>query len=202
MTRSVLLTAFEPFDGASDNPSAAVVTAVGAGWERPERLVTAVLPVSFVRAGTALEALLEQHAPDVAVGVGLAAGRARPGLERLAVNLCDARIPDEDGDRPADRPVLPGGPLARRTTLPVKATLRRLRGSGVDVELSMTAGTFVCNAVFYRSAAWAAEASGRRSGFVHVPATDVGVSARVVRAAVDDALDVEKDETVALGDTD
>ncbi|WP_156221827.1 pyroglutamyl-peptidase I [Pseudactinotalea suaedae] len=199
--RTVLLTAFEPFDGAATNPSMAVVERVASAWDRPERLRCAVLPVAYTRAQQELESLLTQAVPDVVVGVGLAGGRARPGVERLAVNLRDARIADNDGAQPVDEPVIDGGPLALLTSLPVRATVARLRAAGQDVELSMTAGTFVCNAVFYTAATWAGADPGRRAGFVHVPAHGVDDSAHVVRAVIEDALDLERDLAVPTGAT-
>lgn len=202
MTGTVLLTAFEPFDGAASNPSMTVVDRVVAGWDRAERLHHAVLPVAYERAGEVLSALLAEVDPDVVVSVGLAARRPHPSLERLAVNLRDARIPDNDGAQPVDEPVLAGGPLALLTSLPVRATHARLREAGYSVDLSMSAGTFVCNAVFYRSVSWADQRPGRRAGFVHVPQDRQEVSVAVVRAAVEDALDVEHDLVEAVGDTD
>jgi len=196
------VTAFEPFDGASSNASIDVVRSVQTGWDRPERLVTAVLPVSFRGAEIALQALLATHQPDVAIGVGLAAGRSRPSPERFAVNVCDARIADNDGDQPSDRAIVPGGPLAVATSLPVKATVARVRGEGVDVELSTTAGTFVCNAAFYLVATWAQQSAGRRAGFVHVPGSALTASAAVVRASVEDALDLDHDLDVPVGRAD
>jgi len=199
---TVLLTGFEPFDGAACNPSIDVVRAVHHDWDRPERLVTAVMPVSFRGAEIALQTLLATHQPDVAIGVGLAARRTRPALERFAVNVCDARITDNDGDQPSDRAVVPGAPLAVATSLPVKATVARLRSEGVDAELSTTAGTFVCNAAFYLLATWAEQAPGRRAGFVHIPGSAVTASAVVVRASVEDALDLEHDLDVPVGGAD
>ncbi|WP_420114349.1 pyroglutamyl-peptidase I [Pseudactinotalea sp.] len=202
MIRTVLLTAFEPFDGADSNPSATVVDHVAAGWDRPEELRRAVLPVAYGRAGQALADLMTEMRPDVIVGVGLAAGRTRPGVERLAVNLRDARIPDNDGAQPVDEPVIAGAPLAVMTSLPVRATVARLREAGREVDLSMSAGTFVCNAVFYRAASWAQERAGRRAGFVHVPHERIADSVAVVRASVDDALDLPHDLRAPMGETD
>lgn len=199
---TVLLTAFEPFDGAASNPSIDVVRRVLDGWDRPERLVTAVLPISFRGAEIALRALLTVHQPAVAIGVGLAARRTHPALERFAINLCDARIADNDGDQPSDRAVLTGGPLAVATSLPVKATAARVRAEGVDADLSTTAGTFVCNASFYLLATWALQGPGRRAGFVHVPGVAPAASAVVVRASVEDAFDLDRDLEVPVGDMD
>lgn len=202
MTRTVLLTAFEPFDGASTNPSMTVVEQVAATWDRQEELRCVVLPVAYDRARLQLMTALAQVSPDVVVGVGLASGRAIPSVERLAVNIRDARIPDNDGAQPGDEPVIPSGPLALLASLPVRATVARLREAGHAVELSMTAGTFVCNTVFYVAAAWADAGPDRRAGFVHVPADRFDDSVAVVRAAIDDAFDLERDLVVPMGATD
>jgi len=166
---SVLLTGFEPFGGDAVNPSGDAVRAVAASWAGPERLVTAVLPVSFAAAADEVERLVEAHSPDVLIATGLAGGRDGITPERVALNLADARIPDNDGDQPLDAPVVAGGPDARFTGLPVKAIVAELAARGIRSSLSTTAGTYVCNAVFYRATHLAAARPGLRAGFIHVP---------------------------------
>ncbi len=180
--RTVLVTGFGPFSDHADNPSALAVDALARQWPAPDgvTLVTETLPVSFARATERVAALVAEHRPAVVLGVGLAAGRDRISLERVALNLLDARIPDVDGAQPVDVPVRPGGPLALLTTLPVKAALAALRASGLPAELSLSAGTYVCNAVMY--SALAAVPDGVPAGFVHVPATDVVPVTDVVAA--------------------
>ena len=165
---TVLLTGFEPFAGDPANPSGDAVRRVAASWTGPAELVTAVLPVTFEGAASGLDLLVEEHDPDVVVAAGLAGGRRTISVERVAVNLVDARIPDNAGVQPIDEPSLAGGPAAVFASLPVKAIVRAVAGAGIPCELSLSAGTFVCNHVFYRAANWAAE-RGRRAGFVHVP---------------------------------
>ncbi len=164
---TVLLTGFEPFGGDTANPSAEAVHRVAARWDGPEILVTAVLPVTFAGASARLRELMDEHRPDVVIGAGLAGGRSRIGVERVAVNLRDARIPDNDGAQPVDQPSVAGAPAARFATLPVKAIVQRLQGAGIPADLSYTAGTFVCNHVFFTALDIAA--AGSRAGFVHVP---------------------------------
>lgn len=170
---TVLVTGFGPFAEHAENPSAQVVAELAARWSRPADadLVTAVLPVSFTRATSELGDLITRHRPAVVVGVGLAAGSRQIALERVAVNLLDARIPDVDGARPVDLPVLPDEPTARLTTLPVKAALRALQEAGLPAELSLSAGTYVCNAVMYAGLSYADDDAA--AGFVHVPPADV-----------------------------
>lgn len=171
----VLLTGFEPFEQQEVNASWAAVREVAAGWDDDAEgaaLVTALLPVSFARAPGVLDALLAEVRPDLVVCVGEAGGRSAVGVERVAVNVQDARIPDEDGAQPVDVPVVPGGPDAYFSTLPVKACLAAVLAAGVPGEVSNTAGTYVCNTVAYalgNGLAGGAAALGARGGFVHVP---------------------------------
>ncbi|WP_250443548.1 pyroglutamyl-peptidase I [Actinotalea sp. C106] len=166
----VLVTAFAPFGGRSTNTSALVADALAARWAGPEPLRVEVLPVSFARARTALTALVEDQSPALVLCLGEAGGRDRLGLERVALNLMDARIPDEDGHSPVDLPVEAGGPLALMGSLPVKACFARLRAREFPVEVSMTAGTYVCNATYYALMRLLADRPAARGGFVHVPA--------------------------------
>jgi pyroglutamyl-peptidase len=104
--------------------------------------------------------------------VGQAGGRSALSLERIAININDARIADNAGQRPLDAPVVPGGPAAYFSTLPIKAMLRALQQAGVAAEVSQTAGTFVCNHVFYglmHALATQRGFKGTRGGFIHVP---------------------------------
>jgi len=164
---TVLLTGFEPFGGDAANPSGEAVHLVAARWTGPEVLVSAVLPVTFTGAAVRLRELIAEHRPDVVVAAGLAGGRAAIGVERVAVNLVDARIPDNDGEQPVDVPSVPGAPAAHFATLPVKEIVGRIAAAGIPAELSYSAGTFVCNHVFFT--ALEDTASPVRAGFVHVP---------------------------------
>lgn len=180
--RAVLVTGFGPFADHADNPSAQAVTRLVASWAPPAEVAlrTAVLPVSFRRAVDELESLIARHRPAVVVGVGLAAGAERIALERVAVNLADARIPDVDGAQPVDVPVLPGGPTALLATLPVKAVRAALGDAGITADLSLSAGSYVCNAVMYAGLTRAGP--GAPTGFVHVPPADVVPVGEVARA--------------------
>ncbi len=166
----ILLTGFAPFAGESVNPSAIAVAALAARAPVGVRLATEVLPVSYRDAVPPLLRALRRHAPDVVLALGLAGGRPHVSVERVAINIDDARIPDNDGIQRIDTPVVPGGPAAYFATIPVKATVAALRAAGVPAEVSQTAGTFLCNHVFYRAChAAATEHPGLRVGFLHVP---------------------------------
>jgi pyroglutamyl-peptidase len=177
----VLLTGFEPFGGSEVNESWEAVRALAARWEGPHELVTVRLPVTFA-AGSRLAAALAEHTPDVVVCTGLAAGTDAVRLERVAINVTDARIPDNAGERPIDEPVVPGGPVAYLSTLPLKAALVALRDAGIPAVVSNTAGTYVCNATFYALEHLLAGRDGVRAGFVHVPRADVVPVERAARA--------------------
>jgi pyroglutamyl-peptidase len=167
----VLLTGFEPFGGSPVNPSALAVRALEGRIIAGHRVVTAELPTVFGQSLEVLQGLVRRHAPRVVLCCGQAGGRPAISLERVAINVDDARIPDNAGAQPVDRPVVAGGPAAYFTTLPIKAMLRALRDAGIAAEVSQTAGTFVCNHVFYGLMHMMADRADARvrGGLVHVP---------------------------------
>ena len=166
----VLLTGFEPFAGAPVNPSWDAVERVGAEWAGAADLVVRRLPVEFGAAAALLLAWVAELAPDIVIAVGVAEGRAGVTIERIAVNLDDAPIPDNAGSQPIDAEAVPGAAAALWSTLPVKAIVEAIRAAGLPASVSLSAGTFVCNHVFY---VLQDAMHGRRmpSGFIHVPAT-------------------------------
>lgn len=164
---TVLLTGFEPFAGDPANPSGEAVRAVAASWSGPARLIAEVLPVTFAGAAARMRELVAQHSPDIVIATGLAGGRAKIGIERVAINLQDARIPDNAGAQPVDEPSVAGAPAAMFATLPAKAVAAGIREAGIPAEVSYTAGTFVCNHVMFT--ALDAVPAGVAAGFVHVP---------------------------------
>ncbi|MFD6093358.1 pyroglutamyl-peptidase I [Oerskovia sp. NPDC060338] len=166
---TVLLSGFEPFDGATTNPSWLAVSALRDAWTGDEPLVAVELPCTFDGAWPALRAAIERHEPRVVIAVGLAGGTAAVRLERVAINVIDARIPDNAGSAPVDVPVVADGPAAWFTGLPLKPSLVAVREAGVPVAVSSTAGTYVCNATFYALMQGVSGQEGVRAGFVHVP---------------------------------
>ncbi|MFK0001489.1 pyroglutamyl-peptidase I [Paenarthrobacter sp. NPDC090522] len=166
----ILLTGFEPFGGDATNPSWTAVLQA-ARILRAEGLTvgTVELPCVFGESVDVLRQAIEAHQPELVLSVGLAGGRSRISLERVAINCDDARIPDNKGNRPIDQEVVPRGPAAYFTTLPIKAALRSLQIEGIKGEVSQSAGTYVCNHVFYALMHALNDRSGARGGFVHVP---------------------------------
>lgn len=173
---TLLLTGFEAFaddpGGTGLNPSAAVVLALQGQQMAQHRVLGAVLPCEYEAAVAVLEALIEQHRPQLVVCLGQAGGRAAISIERVALKLDDAVLTDNAGVQRCDLPVLPGTPAAYFATLPIKAMLAAVQGAGMACELSNSAGGFVCNHVFYRLMHRLAGPSTPptvRGGFIHLP---------------------------------
>lgn len=165
----VLVTGFEPFGGEAINASLEAVRRLPARMGGLE-IATSELPTSYGRAIAALEAAIANAAPRIVLCIGQAGERSTLCVERVAVNIQDARIPDNDGLQPVDSPVVPGGPAAYLSTLPVREAVAALRAAELSAELSMSAGTFVCNHVFYGLMHFAARRGQPfRGGFLHVP---------------------------------
>lgn len=168
----VLVTGFDPFGGDAVNPSWMAVQALHGREIAGRRIVGAQLPTVFGRSIEVLRELLERHQPELVLGCGQAGGRHALSLERVAINVNDARIADNALAQPVDTPVVEGGPDAYFTSLPIKAMLMALQHAGIRAEVSQTAGTFVCNHVFYGLMHELATQPGlrkTRGGFVHVP---------------------------------
>jgi pyroglutamyl-peptidase len=164
-----LVTGFEPFGGDPVNPALEMLRYLPARLGGLD-LATCVLPTAFGRAREVLADALATTRPDLVLCAGLAGGRTGLSLERVAINLDDARIPDNLGQQPIDRPVVPGGPAAYFATLPIKAAVLALREAGLPAVVSNSAGTFVCNHVFYGLMHLAATRYlALRGGFLHLP---------------------------------
>ena len=162
----VLLTGFEPFGKATLNPSGEIVKQISG-----DNIVTAILPVAYAQSAEALLALIEQHKPDVVISLGQAEGRTQITPERIAINLDDARLADNEGVMRNDVPIVVGGPVAYESTLPIKEFVAAINGAGVSAAVSLSAGAFLCNHIFY-VAQDRLKGTEVRSGFVHVPLMD------------------------------
>lgn len=166
----ILVTGIEPFDGETINPSWEAVRVLD-GEEIDGHLVVArQLPCVIAEVGAVLTAAIEELDPVLVLCLGQAGGRADVSIERVAINVVDARIPDNAGRQPVDEPVVAGGPAAYFSTLPIKALVRALRDAGIPASVSQTAGTYNCNAIFYALSHHIATRRPRlRGGFIHVP---------------------------------
>lgn len=168
MKKTVLLTGFEPFNGATINPAWEAVRALK-GWVDGDFLVEVLqLPCVFGQANWVLCGAVDEIKPDVVICVGQAGGRADLTVERVAINVDDAPIADNADQQPVDAPIAQDGPAAYFATLPVKAIVGAMRERGLKASVSQTAGTFVCNHVFYGVMH---HVQGRDviGGFIHVP---------------------------------
>lgn len=166
----ILLTGFEPFGGEETNPSwDAAQRAAVMLTEAGEEAVAVQLPCVFGASIDVLAGALDTHQPELVVCAGQAGGRAGMSLERVAINVDDARIPDNAGRQPVDVPVREGGPAAYFSTLALKRSLLELTEAGLPAAVSQTAGTYVCNHVFYGLMDILKDRSATRGGFIHVP---------------------------------
>lgn len=168
-TKTVLLTGFEPFGGDAVNPSEEVARQLNGCVIGGYRVVGELLPCVFGAALVELKKLLKANRPALVICTGQAGGRSGITPERVAINVDDARIPDNAGQRPAGRPVVRGGPAAYWSTLPFHAIAAALEAKGIAATVSQTAGTFVCNHVFYGLMHALRQTRAVRGGFIHVP---------------------------------
>jgi len=167
----VLLTGFDPFEQEAVNPSWEAVCALD-GWKVGRAVVQArQVPCVFGDAIDTLLRAMDELKPRLVLCIGQAGGRAEVGVERIAINIDDGRVADNAGRQPIDVPVVPGAPAAYFSTLPIKAIVRDLRAAGVPASVSNTAGTFVCNHIFYGLMHRIAThpVAGLRGGFIHIP---------------------------------
>ena len=171
MARSILLTGYNPYRNAPDyNPTGVLARELDGRRIGSARIHGAEIPVAVDDAGRALRRLLDRVNPDAALALGVAPGRPRLSVERVAVNVLDFSVPDNRGRRYRDRPIRKGGPAAYFSTLPVRSILTALRRERIPAELSETAGTYLCNfAMFTLLDAFAADGKEGPAGFIHVP---------------------------------
>lgn len=172
--KKILVTGFQPFNGGQINPSEQIVEALAApdGVE----LVKLVLPVAFLAAQRVLTAAVEAECPVCILSIGQAGNMPCLAVEQVAINLDSSLsgdgnhlLQDNDGFAPVDAPILPGGPAAYFSTLPVRALVKAVNEAGIPARVSYSAGTYVCNHVMYTACQLAAQSGEMRTGFVHVP---------------------------------
>jgi len=204
LSAPILLTGFDPFGGDVLNPSRLLAEHLAGQTIAGHLVVSEPLPTVFADAPTQLAAALLRHQPVLVVALGLAAGRAALSLERVAINIIDARVPDNAAAQPVDEPVVMGGPAAYFSTLPIKAMRAAMLAADVPAEISQTAGTFVCNQVFYalmHQLARQPRLAATRGGFIHLPllpqqglpSLPLDVLARGLRAGLAAALEYAAD---------
>ncbi|HET9652802.1 MAG TPA: pyroglutamyl-peptidase I [Usitatibacter sp.] len=211
----VLVTGFDPFGGETVNPS----------WEICNRLPRTIgglrvetcrVPCEFRRAIEVAAEAIERYRPSVVICLGQAGGRTHVSVERVAINVNDARIGDNAGAKPIDEAIAANGPAAYLSTLPIKAMAVAMRAAGVPAEVSNTAGTYVCNHLMYGVLHYIAASGGTaRAGFIHVPYAEeqvlekpgqpsmaIATMAKGVEAAIAVAVTQERDIAAAEGKLD
>lgn len=211
---TVLLTGFAPFDGEIDNPSWLAVRRLEGEIVQGNRIAARELPTAFGDSLRELREHIDALRPTLVLCVGQAGGSARLSIERVAINIDDARIADNRGAQPIDTPVVADGPAAYFSTLPIKAMLAALREAAIPAEISQSAGTYVCNHVFYglMHALSQHGQAGVRGGFIHIPyspaqalrhpgATSLPIDSVVLalRVMLDTALATTVDRRIAGG---
>lgn len=164
----LLLTAFTPFDGEKINPALEAVKLVK---DRIGDLLIVKLevPTVFGKSIDTVREAIEREKPDFVLSIGQAGGRAEICPERVAINIDDARIPDNEGNQPIDEPIFPNGENAYFSTLPVKAMVEAIRKEGLPSSLSNSAGTYVCNHLMYGVLYYLDKRPVIKAGFIHVP---------------------------------
>ncbi|MFF2527864.1 pyroglutamyl-peptidase I [Brevibacillus sp. NPDC058079] len=168
--KTILVTGFDPFGGESVNPAWESVKELGKIESAHYQVELRQIPTVFDKSIEQLYAAIEETKPDIVICIGQAGGRVDIAVERVAINVNDARIPDNEGNQPIDTPIRENGPVAYWSTLPIKAIVHELRTQGVPASVSQTAGTYVCNHLFYGLMHYLAENhASTRGGFIHIP---------------------------------
>ncbi len=167
--QKVLITGFEPFGGEHVNPSWEVVKQLNDLELAGARIIARQLPCVFGEALTVLNAAIDEVQPVMVLAIGQAGGRTDITLERVAINVDDARIPDNQGQQPIDQAIVEEGPAAYFSTLPIKAVVNAMREAGIPASVSQTAGTYVCNHVMYGLLHRLSGQQDVKGGFIHIP---------------------------------
>jgi len=166
--RKLLLTGFEPFGGASFNPSGAVVQEIAKHGVDGVEIITEILPVEFNRSAQILIDLIRTHQPSVVISLGQAEGRDFIGPEQVAINLADARIADNSGVKIENQPISPSAADGYFSTLPIRSIVEAISALGIKAKISLSAGAFICNEVFFTAQSFLQD-SNVISGFIHLP---------------------------------
>lgn len=201
--KKILLTGFDPFEGEVTNPSWEAVRLFDGKEIMGFTIVARQIPTVFGRSLQLLKDLIQQENPSAVLCIGQAGGRPDITVERVAINIDDARIPDNEAQQPIDQPIVEGGPVAYWSTLPIKEIVGALRSAGIPASVSNTAGTFVCNHIFYGLRHYLSENSRDvPGGFIHIPyLPEQGVSKlgqpTMSKETVIKAIDIALESTIS-----
>lgn len=171
--KQVLVTGFTPFDNEPINAAWEVVKELDGYRSDTAHVSVRQIPTVFGKSIASLHQAMEALQPDIVICVGQAGGRSAVSVERIGVNLSDARIPDNDGASPVEEPIVAGGPDGYYSTLPVREIVKTIQAAGIPAEESWTAGTYVCNHILYGlmsklgTSPWKEKST--IGGFIHIP---------------------------------
>ncbi|ASZ06827.1 MULTISPECIES: pyroglutamyl-peptidase I [Enterococcus] len=194
----VLVTGFDPFGGDKVNPAYEAVKKMPAEIAGAE-IIKLEVPTVFGKSSQVVREAIKEHQPEIVICVGQAGGRSAVSFERVAINLAEARIPDNEGNQPFDTALEEDGPAAYFTTLPIKAMTKNVHDHGLPAYISYTAGTFVCNDIMYRLLhVLHTEFPTIRGGFIHVPFSPDQVIERPVGTASMSLADIADSLTYAV----
>jgi len=169
MMKKILVTGFDPFGGELINPAIEAVNRLSDEIDGVA-VIKHELPTIFHKSIEKLIAAIEKESPDAVLCIGQAGGRPNINVERIAINCDDARIDDNEGNRPSDSKIAQDGPDAYFATLPIKAMVSDMNAAKIPAVISNSAGTFVCNHIMYGALHYAAKNRPEmRAGFVHIP---------------------------------
>lgn len=209
----VLITGFDPFGGATINPAFEAVKLLPETIQDAE-IIKIEIPTVFKKDGEVLEAAIKEYQPDIVLCVGQAGGRSGVTIEKVAINLMEARIPDNDGQQPLNQAIHEDGENAYFATIPVKTMVNSVKAQNIPSSVSYTAGTFVCNDIMYRLLYLAEkEYPAMRGGFIHVPylpeqvtelpegtpSMSADLISQALAAAIEAAISNTQDENIAMG---
>lgn len=164
----ILITGFDPFEGEPTNPSIEAVKRIDENIENAE-VIKLEIPTVFHKSAQVLEEKIKEVRPDVVLSIGQAGGRSDISLERVAINEDDARIADNEGNKPIDEIIRKDGKNAYFSTLPIKKIVEEIKKENIPASVSNTAGTFVCNHIMYQGLYFCEKFENMRAGFIHVP---------------------------------
>nr|WP_276516134.1 pyroglutamyl-peptidase I [Rosenbergiella australiborealis] len=212
--KTVLLMGFEPFEQEVVNPSWEAIAGFHGQIMAGYHIVCRQLPCVFGESLDMLFTAIDRFSPSLVIAVGQAGGRTDISIERIAINIDDARIADNKGNQPIDQPVIADGPTAWLSTLPIKSIVWALQQAGIPASVSQTAGTFVCNHVMYGLLHMLSQRPMSKGGFIHIPylpqqaAAHLGAASmsletmqRGIEIAILTALSVETDIPLTGGAT-
>lgn len=164
----ILITGFDAFGGEKINPASLILDRLPdeIDGNKVEKLI---IPTAFFKVADIIERKIVDLRPDIVISIGQAGGRSDITVERVAINIADASIADNDGKKPIDEKIRRDGENAYFSTLPIKAIVENLRAEEIPASVSNSAGTFVCNFVMYNDLYFASKYKNISAGFIHVP---------------------------------